>query len=137
MAALPRPNFYKLIAIALALFMIAGFSRTYYLRFLSDLPPMTWLVHLHGLVFTAWVVLFVVQTRLIASHRVALHMKLGVAGAVLALLVVAVGIATVMGNSVIPRIRPTGLTPQQATVVPFISITLFASFIGLAIEMRR
>ena len=38
---------------------------------------MTVLVHLHGLVFTAWLALFIAQTRLIAAHRVDLHMKLG------------------------------------------------------------
>ena len=80
MVAVNRSPFYPWIAIALSLVVVAGFSRTYYLRFLSDLPPMTMLVHLHGLVFTAWLALFVAQTRLIAAHRVDLHMKLGVAG---------------------------------------------------------
>jgi hypothetical protein len=74
MVAVARSRFYPWIAIALSLVVIAGFSRTYYFRFLSDLPPMTALVHLHGLVFTAWLVLFLAQTRLIAAHRVDLHM---------------------------------------------------------------
>ena len=88
MAAVTRSRFYPMIAFALAAFVIVGFSRTYYLRFLYDLPPMTLLVHLHGLVFTAWMALFVVQTRFVAANRVDLHMKLGIAGVVLAGLIV-------------------------------------------------
>ena len=47
------------------------------LRFFGDGPqatlsggPFTSLVHLHGAVFTAWVLLFIAQTVLVASHRV-------------------------------------------------------------------
>ena len=75
-----RMRFYPLIAIVLVAFIIIGFSRTYYLRFLSDLPPMRAVMQLHGLVFTAWLALFVAQTQLIAAHRVDLHRKLGIVG---------------------------------------------------------
>ncbi len=79
MSAVVRPAFYRHMAIALSLFVIVGFSRTYYLRFLTDLPPLTTLVHLHSLVFTAWLLVFIAQTRLVAAQRVDLHMKLGIA----------------------------------------------------------
>jgi hypothetical protein len=46
---------------------------TYYFRFLTDLPPLTTLVQLHGAVFTAWLLVFVAQTRLVAARRVDLH----------------------------------------------------------------
>lgn len=137
MSAVARPRFYPLIAAALAMFTIVGFSRTYYLRFLSDLPPMTLLVHLHGVVFTAWLALFVVQTRLVAAHRVDLHMKLGIAGVVLAVLIVLVSFATIAANSVIPRVRPSGLSPSQFTAVGLTSAGLFATFVALGIAFRR
>jgi hypothetical protein len=41
-------------------------------------------MQLHGAVFTAWLLVFIAQTRLIAAHRVDLHMKLGIAAVVLA-----------------------------------------------------
>lgn len=137
MAAIVRNRFYPMIALALGLFIIVGFSRTYYLRFLSDLPPLRTLVQVHGAVFTAWVVLLVAQTRLVAAHRVDLHMKLGIAGAILAVLIVAVGVATAIANSAIPRIRPNGLTPAQFTIVGLTSIGLFAAFVALGIAYRR
>jgi hypothetical protein len=137
MAAVERSRFYPLIALSLSVFTIVAFSRTYYLRFLSDLPPMTLLVHLHGLVFTAWLVLFVAQTRLVAAHRVDLHMKLGIAGVILAVLIVLVSLATIAANSAIPRVRPSGLSPSQFTAVGLTSTTLFAVFVALGISWRR
>ena len=137
MVAVNRSSFYPWMAIALALVVIAGFSRTYYLRFLSDLPPMTVLVHLHGLVFTAWLALFVAQTRFIAAHRVDLHMKLGIAGVVLAAIITIVGLWTVVVLAGIPRVRATGLTNTQHTLVGITSIAMFAVFIALGIATRR
>jgi hypothetical protein len=137
MVAVNRSPFYPWIAIALSLVVVAGFSRTYYLRFLSDLPPMTMLVHLHGLVFTAWLALFVAQTRFIAAHRVDLHMKLGIAGVVLAVVITVVSLWTVVVLAGIPRVRATGLTNAQHTLVGITSIGMFAVFIALGVATRR
>jgi hypothetical protein len=137
MAAIHRSSFYPWIAIFLSLVIIAGFSRTYYFRFLTDLPPMTFLVHLHGLVFTAWLALFVAQTRLIAAHRVDLHMKLGIAGAVLAVIITIVGLWTVVIQAGTPLVRPSGLTNTQHTLVGLTSIGMFITFIALGLANRR
>jgi hypothetical protein len=137
MVAVARSHFYPQIAIAFALVIIAGFSRTYYLRFLTDLPPMTVLVHLHGIVFTAWLALFIAQTRLVAAHRIDLHMKLGIAGIVLAALITVIGLWTVVVGAAIPRVRATGLTNAQHTLVGIVSIGLFAAFIALGVAYRR
>ncbi len=40
-----------------------------------DVAPLTLSLHLHGIVLTLWVVLFVVQVRLIAVGRRRLHMS--------------------------------------------------------------
>lgn len=137
MAAVLRPRFPLLFAAAIVLITVIGFSRTYYLRFLADLPPMTTLVHLHGVVFTAWLALVILQVRFIAKHRIDLHRITGVVGIVLALMVIAVTIATVFANTVIPRIRPNGLTPPQASITGFTSTLLFTIFVGLGIAFRR
>ena len=79
--------FYGGMAIAMGLTVFAGFSSTYYLRFFAGGPeatltggPFSALVHVHGALFTAWVLLFIVQTALVARRRVAVHRRLGVAG---------------------------------------------------------
>jgi len=137
MSAVVRPAFYRHFAIALSLFVIIGFSRTYYLRFLSDLPPLETLVHLHGLVFSAWLLVFIAQTRLVAARRVDLHMKLGIAAMVLAVVIVVVSFATTAVKATIPRVHPSGLTPSQFTIVGIASLLLFVVFLALGVAFRR
>jgi hypothetical protein len=137
MSATVRPNFFRHIAIALVLFTIVGFSRTYYLRFLYDLPPLETLVHVHGLVFTAWLAVFIAQTRLVAANRVDLHMKLGIAALALAVLIVAIGFVTTAIRATVPRIHPSGLTSAQFSAVGVMSLALFAGFLALGIANRR
>jgi hypothetical protein len=137
MSAVVRPAFYRHMAIALSLFVIVGFSRTYYLRFLTDLPPLETLVHLHSIVFSAWLLVFIAQTRLVAAQRVDLHMKLGVAAVVLAVAVVVISFATTAVKATMPRIHPSGLTPPQFTIVGIMSLVLFTGFLALGIAFRR
>src|SRR4029450_13282687 len=100
MAATPRVptcvndrRLYKLAAILTPLIVLAGFARTYYLKPFFHTPDLASpIVQLHGLVMTAWVVLFVTQISLVATRRTRVHQRLGVIGAVLAGLVVIVGI---------------------------------------------
>ena len=62
-----RRRFYTGMALAIALTVFAGFAPTYYLRPWFQSTPLGGLVHLHGLVFTGWVLLFLVQSTLIAA----------------------------------------------------------------------
>jgi hypothetical protein len=135
--------FYGGMAIALGLTVFAGFSATYYLRLLTGGPeatlsggPFTPLVHLHGALFTAWVLLFIVQTALVANHRVAVHRRLGVAGAGLAAAMVVVGtfiaIATAARGS-----APPGGDPLAFLAIPIFDMILFATFVSAALALRR
>src|SRR5665213_4439617 len=46
------------------------FARTFYLKPFFGTPPLSALLHIHGVVMSGWVVLLVVHTSLIAAHRV-------------------------------------------------------------------
>ena len=135
--------FYGGMAIAMGLTVFAGFAASYYLRLLDGGPkatltggPFTGLVHLHGALFTAWVLLFIVQTALVSSRRVAVHRRLGVAGGVLAAAMVAAGttiaIATAARGS-----APPGADPLAFLIIPLFDMVLFATFVGLALALRR
>jgi len=137
MAAVIRPRFYSLFALMLAAVVLAGFARTFYLRYWFDVPPLTQLMYLHGLVFSAWVALFVVQTRLIAAHNYRAHMRLGIAGLVLAGLVFAVGLATVVVSASAPRPRAMGMASYQFVFVPFFVIVTFACLVTAAVLLRK
>jgi hypothetical protein len=72
----------------LALVFLA-FIKSYYLKFLFDTPALSTLVHVHGVVMSGWVALLVVQSGLVAAHRVQWHRRLGVFGTGWAALVAA------------------------------------------------
>jgi hypothetical protein len=82
---------YILAALACATIAVTGFARSYYLKSLFGRPPLPVLLHVHGVIMSSWCTLFFVQAYLVATHRVRVHRRLGVLGAALAFLVVAVG----------------------------------------------
>ena len=78
--------FFTGMALACALMLYLGFLPSFFHRS-AELPPLTPLYQLHGVLFTAWIALFVVQATLVAGGRIDIHRALGVAGAVLAAIV--------------------------------------------------
>jgi hypothetical protein len=94
--------FYFLSACLLLLIVVIGFKQFYMHGRASDGGPVTQailpLVILHGVAMSSWIVLFVVQSTLIVSGRRKLHMSLGVAGVVLAALLVVVGLTTAIAS---------------------------------------
>lgn len=131
------------IAIASALTVLAGFAPTYFLRFFDGGPkatvsggPFTTLLHLHGALFTAWVALFIAQTTLISTRRVAVHRKVGVLGAVLAGLMVIVATFTAIGTARRGG-APPGIDPLAFLAIPLFDMVMFATFVTAALLRRR
>ena len=135
--------FYTGMAVAMGLTVFGGFASSYYLQWFRGGPratltggPFTTLVHLHGALFTGWVLLFIVQTSLVARRQVVVHRRLGVAGAVLAAAMVVVGtflaIATAARGS-----APPGVEPLAFLIIPLFDMVLFATFVMAALALRR
>ena len=138
LATRPRTRrFYVGMAIAIALTVFAGFSRSYFLKSWYGTPELSGLLHVHGLVFTGWVLFFLSQTVLVASGRTYLHRRMGIAGAVLAVCVVIVGTAVAItraktGVSPIPGVSSLGFL-----AIPLFDMVLFAVLVGAALYFRR
>jgi hypothetical protein len=126
---------YTWAALSAVVIVFAGFARTYYLKELYGTPGLTGLVHLHGLVMTAWFLLFVVQVRLVESRNIEMHRRLGYAGAGLAVFVLAVGtvtavVAAASGHS-------PGPPPLVFLSVPLGDMLVFTVFVGLGMAFRE
>jgi len=119
--------------------VLAGFARTYYLKLLFGAPALSWLLHLHGALMTSWFALFFVQTYLIASHRVHLHRRLGVFGAMLAAMIVVVGstVALRFGAREMNRPQAGGPPPLAFMGFLFAALLVFAMLVGAALLLRR
>jgi len=128
--------FYTGIAVAAALTVVVGFSRTYFLRRYFQTEPLDVAFHVHGLVFSAWIALFVAQTSLVAGGRTDIHRKLGWAGAWLALLMVVVALnAAVHGAH---RDIAAGYVTESLRffATPVLAIAMFATLVTLAVLAR-
>jgi uncharacterized membrane protein YozB (DUF420 family) len=128
-------RFFGAAALIAALIAFVGFAPTYYLKGAFGAPELRALVHVHGLVMTLWVLLFFAQVSLVAVRRVDLHRRLGVAGAVLAALVVIVGIATAIDGA--RRGVSPGPPPLVFLAIPIGVVLLFGAFVAAAVLMRR
>jgi hypothetical protein len=70
--------FFVAMAALVILTAFAGFAPSFYLR--SSFHPdheLSLLLHIHGLVFSTWLIMFLVQTLLIAKSSRILHQRLG------------------------------------------------------------
>lgn len=134
-------RFFSGMAWAILLLAIVGFARTYFLRPVLPpptpaLPSLTPLIHLHGALFSGWVIFLLVQVRLVAARRTDLHRRLGIGGAVLAALMVVVGTLTAL-NGAVRGVAPFGVEPRRFLIVPLFAIVLFALFVTAGIVARR
>jgi hypothetical protein len=128
-------RFYSLAAVFAILVVFAGFARTFYLKQAFGTPPLSLLLLVHGAVMTAWFLLFIAQTQLVAAGRTDLHRRLGVFGALLALAVLILGplvaiTAARLGHS-------PGPPPLVFLAIPLSDMLVFAILVGSALWFRR
>ena len=133
-------RFFSGMAVAMLAAVLLGFARSFFLRPLfPDWPsPAEPIFYIHGGAFSAWMLLLVVQARLIAGGHIALHRRLGACGAALALAIVVLG---TLGALIAAR-RATGFVnvpvpPLQFLAVPLFDMLLFPAFVAVAIARRR
>jgi hypothetical protein len=127
--------FTTMSAIMLAIVLL-GFANGYFLRgaVFSHMPSL--LVHLHGAVFSSWIILFVVQSSLVSAGNVRLHRRLGVAGAVIAGLMVLLGVLTPFGTLMRGAQLPPIFTPASFLIGNILGILFFGAFVAVAIWRR-
>jgi len=147
-AAAPHPRaanrFFQLTSVVLLAIVLTGFSRTFFLRSLFQVPPIAMHVYVHALAMTGWFVLFVVQTSLVAAHRTDLHRRLGILGAVLAMFLVVITAVTALGLPAHYKVDhvPNGIPMTEDGMiriawVNFGSVALFAILVTTALALRR
>jgi hypothetical protein len=128
--------FYSTMAFAILTVVFVGFSRTFYLRpyfFPEHLIP---LLIVHGTIFSSWIALFVTQTTLVATKNTRIHMKLGVAGLVIAILMLLVGTYTALVRAKGPSPLP-DVNPLAFLTIPLGDMLIFGILFGAAYYYRK
>jgi len=83
--------FFSVMPFVMMAMVLYGFARTYFLAGMVAAPLPNKLIHVHGAVFTSWMILLIVQTALVATKHVKWHMTLGLFGFGLAVAMVLLG----------------------------------------------
>ena len=136
-AVLPRAErkpggLYVVMAWVCAVIAFAGFTPSYWAPLATGQFAGAAILHLHGLLFSAWMVYFILQTLWVATGRVARHRALGLLGISLATAMLFVGIMAAL-HSV--RLGATlGLEAQNRafSIVPISIVVFFASPVAVA-----
>jgi len=134
--------FYLLSSVVFLVIVALGFQQFYlHGRAVGGAPitpQITALVFLHGIAMSSWIILLIVQSGLIVRGNRKLHMSLGVGGAVLAGLLVLLGVATAVTSV---HYNPDGYKEiwgaRRFLSFMLVNITGFGILAGIGIKYKQ
>ncbi len=139
-AVQPERLFFSGASLAMVAVIGYGFAPSFYLKHLiaprHPTEALVTLVVLHGLLFTAWLLLFVAQAALVAAGRLDLHRRAGLLGFAMLPALVIVGVATALNGVTRPLTAPPGIGALSWLAMPLLDIPVFATLIGLGLANR-
>jgi hypothetical protein len=102
-------------------------------------PQIRTLIVVHGISMAGWVLVFLVQSLLIATRRYRRHMMLGRIAAVLASFILVSGLWFNLASFRLapPEFILWALTMKQFMVLGFYTLLIFAAFVGVGVLYRR
>jgi hypothetical protein len=113
-----------------------GFAHTYYLAGTVHARLPNILVHIHGAIFSCWVLLLIAQTTLVSVGKAGWHKKLGILGAVLASLMVVFGVLLIV-DTIRRHHIPRSLTPGILLALDLGQLSVFAVLVTWGVRVRR
>jgi hypothetical protein len=136
---LPGRRYDHFFFTGMALLMMAtvfvGFAHTYYLAGVFHAPLPSVIIHVHGAVFSCWILLLITQTSLVSAGRVDIHRRLGIAGFLLACVMVVVGVWAAT-DSLVREAGPPGRDPKFFYILPLSNMLIFAMLVFFAFRAR-
>jgi len=128
--------FYSGMAIFMCVCVYIGFSPTYFQAGMLRAPLPSPILHVHGAVFTLWMLLFVVQTALISARRVKWHRSLGIVAFCLPPIMIVLGVMAAI-NALHRGFQIGPLDSAVSLAIPLIGIVGFTFIIYASWRARR
>jgi len=128
--------FYSGMAILLCACVYIGFSPTYFQAGMLRAPLPSPILHVHGAVFTVWMLLFVVQAALISARRVKWHRSFGTIAFCFPPIMIVLGVMAAI-DALHRGVRIGPLDPSVSAAIPLIGIVGFTVVICASWRARR
>jgi len=116
--------------------VLVGFGPTYFLAGVFNAPLPSRIIHIHGALFTCWMLLLVAQNSLAWARRMDIHKKVGLFGFGLACLMVLVGWIAAT-DRLVRGTAPPGVDTYFFYIIPMTDMVIFATLIFFAFRARR
>src|SRR6202022_474858 len=127
--------FFSGMALLMLVTVFVGFAPSYYLAGLFRAPLPSPIIHVHGALFSCWILLLVTQTSLVSAGRVDVHRRLGIAGVLLACVMVVVGVLAAT-DGLVRQAGPLGRDVKFFYIIPLSDMLIFATLIFFAFRAR-
>lgn len=128
--------FYSGMAVLLCLCVFIGFSPTYFQAGILRAPLPSPILHVHGAVFTLWMLLFLVQAALVSAQRVKWHRSLGTVAFCLPPIMIVLGVIAAL-DALHRGVQIGPLDPAVSLAIPLIGIAGFTVVIYASWRARR
>jgi hypothetical protein len=128
--------FYSGMAILLCVCVYVGFLPTYFRAGMMGAPLPSPILHIHGAVFTLWMLLFAVQATLISARRVKWHRSLGTVAFCLPPIMIVLGVMAAI-DALHRGVKIGPLDPAVSAAIPLIGIVGFTIVIYASWRARR
>jgi hypothetical protein len=128
--------FYLFMSVFIGVVVFYGFSHTVNRNLIHPAIQRPWILWVHGIVFSSWLLFFIMQSALVRARSVRWHRNVGWFGAALGASMVYLGISTTLTMA---RFYLHQMHRNEANflIVPFWDITCFATCFVLAIAWRK
>jgi hypothetical protein len=128
--------FYSGMAILLCVCVFIGFSPTYYRAGMMRANLPSPILHIHGAVFTLWMLLFVVQVAFISARRVKWHRSFGTVAFCLPPIMIVLGVIAAI-DALHRGVMIGPLDPSVSAAIPLIGVVGFTIVIYASWRARR
>jgi hypothetical protein len=128
--------FYSGMAVLLCVCVFIGFSPTYFQAGMMRAPLPSPILHVHGAIFTLWMLLFTVQAAFISARRVKWHRSLGTIAFCLPPIMIVLGVMAAI-DALHRGVQIGPLTPSVSAAIPLIGIVGFSIVIYASWRARR
>jgi hypothetical protein len=132
-----KRRFFLGFGAVIALIVLVGFSRTFFIPLARQTFSAPWFVYVHGTLFFVWIGLLVAQAALVAAHRTRVHRRLGRTAFGLVPLMVASGVAVAVWSSARDLRAGSGDEVVAFFFGELMDMALFSTFAALALLLRR